>query len=363
MTSYTEPKAPAQTDAVEPAALWRRLVPRVAELRSGTPNRFLSLALQGGGSFGAFTWGVLDRLLQEGSLALDMISGTSAGAVNAVILADGLAEGGPTVARQRLARFWRRISDAAALTPFGQGVAGSAAIDALELSTRWMSPYQLNPLDFNPLREILANSVDFARLRAAPPVRLLIAATRVKDGRLRLFREDEITLEAVLASACLPLIHHAVEIDGEWYWDGGFSANPPLRQLVIDTEASDILLVQVTPQLRQNLPLSSVEIYRRLCQITFNSVLQKELDALGDLMALCRKEGVSQSPLCRKLQRLRLHHISAGAPADILEQASALDLDWRFLLRLKEAGNEAAEGWLADHSVQTRAAEIGVTGD
>lgn len=360
MTSYTEPKAPTQIDEVEPGPSWRRLVPRIAELRRGTPNRSLSLALQGGGSFGAFTWGVLDRLLKEESLAFDMISGTSAGAINAVILADGLAEGGPPAARERIERFWRRISDAAVLTRFGQGVAGFAAIDAFELSTRLMSPYQFNPLDFNPLRDILAEMVDFARLRAASPVRLLIAATRVKDGRLRLFREDEITLDAVLASACLPLIHHAVEIDGEWYWDGGFSANPPLRQLVIDTKASEILLVQVTPQLRQNLPRSSIEIYRRVCQITFNSLLQKEVDALGDLAELCRREGVFRSPFCRKLQRLRLHHITAGEPADILEQANALDLDWRFLSRLKESGHEAAEGWLAGHPLQTPVTEIGL---
>ena len=359
MTPYTESNASAQVDEAEPAPLWHRLVPRATELRRNRPNRSLSLALQGGGSFGAYTWGVLDRLLQEQSLGLDMISGTSAGAINAVILADGLAEGGPPTARERLARFWRRISDAAALTPFGQGVTGSAAIEALELSTRWMSPYQLNPLGFNPLRDILAGTVDFARLRAASPVRLLIAATRVKDGSLRLFREDEITLEAVLASACLPLIHHAVEIDGEWYWDGGLSANPPLRQLVIDTEANDILLVQVTPQVRQSLPRSSVEIFRRACQITFNSVLQKELDALGDLTELCRKEGAFRSPLCRKLLRLRLHHISPGEPADILEQASALDLDWRFLSRLKESGGEAAGRWLADYSVPTPAAAMG----
>ena len=359
VTPYTRSNASAQVDEAEPASFWYRRVPQVTELRRSTPNRLLSLGLQGGGSFGAYTWGVLDRLLQEQSLGLDMISGTSAGAVNAVILADGLAEGGPPVARERLERFWRRISDAAALTPFGRGITGSAAIEAFELSTRWMSPYQLNPLDFNPLRDILADAVDFARLRAASPVRLLIAATRVKDGGLRLFREDEITLEAVLASACLPLIHHAVEIDGEWYWDGGLSANPPLRQLVLDTKANDILLVQVTPQVRQSLPRSSVEIFRRACQIAFNSVLQKELDALADLTALCRQEGVFRSHLGRKLHRLRLHRIAPGEPADILEQASALDLDWRFLSRLKEGGGVAAEEWLSGHSRQTPRRRLG----
>ena len=348
MTSYPEPKRPTEADDRAPGGSWRRLVPRIGEISRGASNRPLSLALQGGGSFGAFTWGVLDRLLEAESLRLDLISGTSAGAINAVILADGIAEAGPKAARERLERFWRRISGYGPPAWLGQGVAGFAAADALEISARFASPYQFNPFDFNPLRDILADTVDFARLRAAPPVRLLIAATRVKDGRLRLFRENEITLEAVLASACLPLIHRAVEVDGEWYWDGGFSANPPLRELVIDTKASEILLVQVTPQLRHGLPRSSAEIYRRAGQIASNNLLQKEVDALADLSALCRKEGVFRSSFCRKLRQLRLHRITAEQAIDLPEHASALGLDWRFLSRLRESGNEAADRWMAE---------------
>src|SRR5690348_10607188 len=194
---------------------WLKLEPR---------RRVLSLALQGGGSFGAFTWGVLDRLLESDRVAFDAISGTSAGAVNAVVLANGLAQGGPAEARRQLEHLWKRLSRAAPLASLGAATATSAA---LELSTRVISPYQFNPLGVNMLRDILLADVDFARLRKASPVRLLIAATRVTDGRLRLFREHEISVEAVLASACLPQLHHAVEIQGEWYWDGAFSANPP----------------------------------------------------------------------------------------------------------------------------------------
>ncbi len=332
------------------SASWhRRLLPR------GTAKRLLSLALQGGGSFGAFTWGVLDRLLEQDTVAFDAVSGTSAGAVNAVFLANGLAEGGPAEARARLERFWERVSDAASLAPFarrddawtGSNWAGSAATAALELSARVVSPYHFNPLGLNPLRDILAEEVDFERLRAASPIRLLIATTRVKDGRLRLFRDDEITLEAVLASTCLPHLHHAVEIEGEWYWDGGYSANPPLRQLVIDAKADDILLVQVTPETQEDVPRLSRDIARRVSQIAFNSPLQKEVEALADLRELCKKGRIFRSRLCSKLQRLRLHRIAAEDGVEGLGQASALDLDWSFLTRLKEGGYHAAEQWQA----------------
>lgn len=316
----------------------------------------LSLALQGGGSFGAFTWGVLDRLLEQSSIAIDMVSGASIGAVNAVILADGLAEGGPAAARERLERFWTRVSDPSPFGPFGLT---SATIAALELSTRVFSPYQFNPLGLNPLRQILDEEVDFARLRRASPVRLLVAATRVKDGRLRLFRNDEITLDAVLASACLPLLHHAVEIEGESYWDGGYSANPPLRQLVIDSKADDIVVVQITPQKRDGVPHLSPDIVRRVNQITFNSLLQKEIEALVDLVELCKKERIFRSRCCRKLQRLRLHFIAAEH-VEGLPQANALDLGRPFLFRLKESGREAAEDWVKAEFADPQSADTSV---
>ena len=190
-------------------------------------KRSLSLALQGGGSHGAFTWGVIDRLLRDDRVDFDAISGASAGAVNAVLLADGMARGDRAETRARIERFWRHISTAA--IPFGTGLAVAHMID---LSSRMASPYQLNPLGINPLRDLLGAEIDFATLRARSPVRLLVAATNVRNGRLRLFRNHEITVDAVLASACLPFFHHAVEIDGECYWDGAYSANPPLRQLI-----------------------------------------------------------------------------------------------------------------------------------
>jgi NTE family protein len=325
-----------------------RTLPWARFRRAETPARLLSLALQGGGSFGAFTWGVLERLIEQDGIAIDALSGTSAGAINAVILADGLAHG-PDQAREKLQRFWKRASDAALLTPFGSlggvGVTTSAAA-TLALSTQLVSPYQFNPLGLNPLRAILADLVDFERLRQASPMRLFLAATHVKSGRLRLFREHEITLEMVLASACLPLLHHAIEIEGERYWDGGLSANPPLRRLALEARADDLVVVQLTPERMKAVPQSSPDIARRVNQISFNNPLQIELEALTDLTRLYRREPFLLSRPARKLRRLRLHKIAAEDAVAGLDRTSALDLDWSFLTRLRESGRQAAEAWL-----------------
>lgn len=301
----------------------------------------ISLGLQGGGSFGAFTWGVLDHLL-EADIGLDVISGASAGAVNAVLVADGLIEGGHDGARARLRQFWRRVGAG------GFGI-GPMALWSLEaLVSRAGSPFQLNPLGLNPLRDLLAETVDFARLRAASPVRLLIAATRVRDGHARLFREDEVTLDAVLASACLPFLQHAVEIDGEAYWDGGYSANPPLRQLVVDTEAADILLVRLVPDLHESVPHLPHEISRRVREIGFNASLLREQEAVEALRRACGQRWIFRSELCRKLDGLRFHEIAAPEVIEDLAQSSALDTSRPFLQRLCEGGRAAAERWLLE---------------
>ncbi len=303
-------------------------------------HSWISLGLQGGGSFGAFTWGVLDRLLEAEGLDFDMISGASAGAVNAVVLADGLAAGGRAEARARLTRLWERVGHAAPAS-------GTVAAAAVEWA-RFASPYQLNPLGFNPLRDLLAEVVDFERLRTQSPVRLLIAATRVRDGHPRLFREHEITLEAVLASACLPFLHRAVEIDGEAYWDGGYSANPPLRQLVVDTKASDILLVRLVPEMHEAVPQLSHEIARRIREIGFNASLLREQEAVAELRRACEGQRLFRSELCRKLDGLRFHQIAAPEVIDGLAHESALDTSWSFLQRLHRGGRAATERWLEE---------------
>ena len=293
----------------------------------------LSLALQGGGSFGAFTWGVLDRLLEVEQLELDAISGASAGAVNAVLLLSGLIEGGHEGAREKLRRFWRRMSEAASFLPMTAFPPGMGAI------ARAMSPYQFNPFDLNPLRRALAEEVDFERLRADAPVRLLVAATRVSDGSLKLFRNEDLSVDAVLASACLPLIHHSVEIDGEAYWDGGYVANPPLIPLVSETKALEILVVQVTPNRSARAPVVRNDIVRRLEQITFNAPLNAEIEALKRAASL----GVAP-----KLRELRIARISAEDEIDNLGALNAADLGWSFLEKLRDAGRRAADVWLAE---------------
>ncbi len=295
----------------------------------------LSLALQGGGSFGAFTWGVLDRLLEERELRFDIVSGASAGAVNASLLVSGLCDGGPEGARAKLESFWRRMSNSAAFLPLRAAPGMRGGID---LMTRMFAPAQLNPFDLNPLREALLAEVDFQRIAAEAPVRLMIAATRVSDGKARVFQGAEIDVEAVLASACLPLLHRAIEIDGETYWDGGYSANPPLIPIARETGAREILIVRATPGRVARIPSSPRDISRRVDQIAFNATLNSEIEALR----LASEIGGGA-----KWRDLRVSDIAADDAVDDLADRSASDLDWAFLTGLRDSGRAAATRWLA----------------
>ncbi len=323
------------------------------------PPQHLSLGLQGGGSFGAFTSGVLDRLLEEPEMRFDTVSGASAGAINAVLLAAGLAEGGREAARKKLTRFWRRLSHTAAFVPFGSnaGLMSGATSSTLSFWTRLISPYQYNPFDLNPLRTILNEEIDFKQLRRAKPVGLLIAATRVRDGRARIFGNDEINADTVLASTSLPLLHHAVTIDNEAYWDGGYSANPPLHDLVMASETPDILVVQITPMQRAATPTTSQEIIRRLDQITFNASLVTETDRLAQHADFYRGIFGRLSRDGRKWRRLAVHRIVAEEEIAGLAEASASNLNWRFLSDLRAHGRGAAETWLTRGGTEAAASE------
>ncbi|MDO9091343.1 MAG: patatin-like phospholipase family protein [Rubrivivax sp.] len=323
--------------------------------------RRIDLALQGGGAHGAFTWGVLDRLLEDERIEFDAISGASAGAMNAVVLADGLARGGRRAAREALRNFWSRVSNATGRGPsaapnalalmFGQGwLAASPWSAMLEQFGRSLAPTQFNPLNLNPLRDILAAEVDFERLRAYRGVRVVVGATQVRTGRLREFGHGELSVDVVMASACLPLLFHAVEIDGEAYWDGGYLANPSLLPLVAHSATHDLVLVQINPSRREAVPRLVPEIADRLDEITFNGSLVKELRALALIRRLLREDGADperrRAPLFRQIAALRLHRIEAGEDLARPGATNRQDAGWRQLSRLHRLGREAASAWI-----------------
>jgi NTE family protein len=296
------------------------------------PPQKLSLALQGGGTFAGFTWGVLERLLEEPSIAIDTISGASAGAINALLLASGFAEGGREGARARLNRFWIRLMHEASFRSLmligGFSPAGSSVAFGPTLRSGHFDPF-----DLDPLRQALSRDVNFSALRDARCPKLLIAATRIRDGQQQIFRNDAVTADVALASTCPPLVHCAVEIDGEAYWDGGLGGNPPLLPLVQDTTSSDVLLVQVTPARDGYVPITLAAIDRRLDQIAANAALNAEIAAI--------EWAQSQAS-----SSLRLSRIAAEDFVDGLAQRSSTDLGRGFIRALHRSGREAAGRWL-----------------
>ena len=318
------------------------------------PAQLVDMALQGGGAHGAFTWGVLDRLLEEGWLEIEAFSGTSAGAMNAAVLVDGHAAGGADGARAALETFWRRVSDAARFSPFQRSpldvLLGRWTLDnsplfmAADLASRMFSPYDLNPGGANPLRDVLADCIDFGRLARAP-IKLFVTATNVRTGRGRVFRNGDLSPEALLASACLPTMFQAVEIDGEIYWDGGYSGNPTLTPLVRECRSDDTILVAINPVERQGTPRSARDILNRLNEVSFNSVLLKELR----MMALLRQVADPGSDEGAAWAGMRIHLVSSPLMAE-LDSSSKLNAEWAFLTMLRDEGREAAAGFLERHA-------------
>jgi len=319
----------------------------------------VDLGLQGGGAHGAFTWGVLDRLLEESWLQFDGISGTSAGAMNAVVMAGGLTEGGPPQARVALEQFWKRVSDAALLSPLRRGpleiLTGRWTLDyspvfaVLDIAARVLSPYDTNPFGSNPLTQILADSVRFDRLAAAP-IKLFVTATNVRTGRGRVFRNADLTPDVLLASACLPTMFQAVEIDGEAYWDGGYSGNPSMSPLIRECSSSDTILVQINPIERPGTPKTAREIHNRLNEIAFNATLIKEFRAAA-LLRQVADPGTGEGAVWAKM---RVHRIASDAMID-LGYSSKLLAEWEFFCMLRDEGRRAAEAFLDAHG-----ADLGV---
>ena len=316
-------------------------------------DKRVNLALQGGGAHGAFTWGVLDRLLEDERIGFEGVSATSAGAMNAAVLAYGLSVGGREGARKALASFWRRVSHAAAFGPlqptpldriFGnRSLESSPAFVLFDLMTRLFSPYQLNPLNFNPLRQVLEQTVDFEAIRSTEcPVKLFLSATNVRSGKVRIFDNMDLTADAVLASGCLPFMFQAVEIDGECYWDGGYMGNPAIFPLIYNCESPDVLIVHINPLERAELPRNATEIMNRINEISFNSSLMREMRAISFVTRLIDEhEGLSD-----RLRRMMVHSIAADDVMGKLGVASKLNADWEFITWLKDTGRERAEVWL-----------------
>ena len=316
-------------------------------------TKTINLALQGGGAHGAFAWGVLDRLLEDERIEFDGVSATSAGAANAAVMAYGLSVGGREGARKALKMFWRRIARSAIFSPLqpsawdrlthNHGLETSPVFLAFDVLSRLFSPYQLNPLNINPLRSVLEQVVDFERIRKDCAVKLFLSATNVRTCKVKVFTGDEITVDAVLASACLPFMFQAVEIDGDHYWDGGYMGNPALFPLIYNCGSADIVVVHINPAERPEVPKTARDIMNRINEISFNSSLMREMRAVSFVTRLIDDEKLARG----EAKRLYLHSIEADDFMRGLGVASKLNADWEFLMHLHEVGRARADAWLA----------------
>jgi NTE family protein len=324
-----------------------------------TPPKKINLALQGGGAHGAFTWGVLDHLLTEARIEIEGISGASAGAISSVALADGLVRGGREEARKRLAAVWRAVSINGALPAAERAVfdkllaflpsEGSPVQAWFDELSRFWSPYDLNPLNLNPLKDVIERFVDFAALRAATSPKLFVSATNVHTGRLRVFPRETMTAEVVMASACLPMLFQAVEIDGIPYWDGGYMGNPAIFPFFRTTDTEDVLIVQINPLDRTTVPRSPNEIMNRINEITFNSSLIAEYRAIEFVIRLIDQGRLPRGMGPGQYRRINVHRIALEDSFAQLTADSKLDSDYDFFELLRDGGRRAAKTFLEQH--------------
>ena len=335
-----------------------RQQPKAGSKKAGNNKKKINLALQGGGAHGAFTWGVADHLLADGRLEVTGISGASAGAINAVMIADGLARGGPEEARKRLAAFWRAASAGGDLPPMQRAVTdrlfsllpfATAPVHGwFEAMARHFSPYELNPLNINPLRDLINRFVDFDAVRGGD-LELFVSTTNVHTGRTHICPREKIDADVVMASAALPLLFRAVEIDGVPHWDGGYMSNPPMFPFLQTTDADDIIIVQINPVQRETTPRTSGEIVNRLNEINFNSALIAEMRSMEFVNQLIDDGHLSKGTGANRFRRLNIHRIHLGGLATRLSAASKLKTDFEFLDLLQRAGQRAARRFLDQH--------------
>jgi NTE family protein len=316
-------------------------------------KKAVNLALQGSGSHSAFTWGVLDRLLEDERLTFDGITATGAGSINAVVLAGGLASGGREAAKEHLEIFWRRMSEIVSTSIIAPsffdkmnstfGLEHSPGYLFVDFVSRFMSPYQLNPFDLNPLRNLLDEIVDFQRVRQQRMVKLFLSATSVRTGKIAIFRTSEITADHVITSDCVPFRTRAPEIDGEYYWDGGFMGNPAIFPVIYECDARDVLLIQLTPAERTDLPTSARAILDRMEEIVFNAALMREMRVIAMITQMIDDGRLSGT------KRMFFHLIEAEDITRVLSASSKMNLDWKFLTHLFAMGRARAEEWLNDN--------------
>ena len=326
-------------------------------------QKVINLALQGGGAHGAFAWGVLDKIIEDGRLSIDGLCATSAGTMNACVYAYGKFIGGPDMAREKLHDFWWNIHKAGEkFSPIKrlpwEGLFGgnkknwnmdsSPSFFMFDTITRLFSPYQLNPFDFNPLRDVLEQAVDFERLRKCQCTNLFISATHVRTGKVKVFHNEEVTLDVAMASACLPFLFKAVTINGEDYWDGGYMGNPALFPLFYHTQSRDIMIVHINPLERPDTPTSAPEIMNRINEISFNSSLIKEMRSIAFVKKLIQHDLLKDEHK-NDFKDILLHSIRADEAMINLSVASKFDSDWEFLTHLRDKGRETMEAWLDEN--------------
>jgi len=326
--------------------------------RKNSSSKVVNLALQGGGAHGAFTWGVLDKLLEHGDIQIEGIAACSAGTMNALAIAVGMQQGGREAARESLHQLWWNISEETkkysplGSNPIAEMFSGewmqSLAYHAFDNATRLFSPYQSNPLDINPLKDVLLKTIDFERLRDCDAIKLFISTTHVQTGRVRVFETPELSADVALASACLPYLFKAVEIDGDHYWDGGYMGNPSLYPLFYKTDTPDILIVHINPMVRHDIPKSAPDIFNRINEISFNSSLIKDMRAIAFVKKLIDNDMLKEE-YADRFKNVLVHSIRSDEAMADLGVRSKFNTGWNFLTKLRDRGRDTAEQWLEQH--------------